>query len=477
MDTVLIVDDSSFIVEGLISFLKKKYRTIAAYGGAECLAVLTRETPSVIILDIMMEPMDGWETLARIKENPATRHIPVLMFSAKKISPEEAAEHGICIDDFIQKPVFPKKILEAIDKVLARRDTNMKVVKTWKAAGISQEKIDEYLALVTSLEVDLSLCQNMKMQCDLSHPEDTDQIQVRAVIAAIEDRIRQERGMIENLVLAMNDILHSGPESGKSAGTGSSPVAGESVSRSQASGTGSDTCHKGPLSMEMPCKTTVAGPTVPVPADPSTADPDPADALASPNLSVSRPVPGHMDHDTRGTDQTQEPVDPERASPGSPRGPVPVRTEVFPPEEVPVFPRSPSVTGIDETRSSRRGGARPDEQKDDFATNPETSPLFGSPAASPAPPVQDPPVTDERKVIPADLDIPPDTSGTSPLTGAGTDGPMPWDTVKERKPQRLLTELAEKNASLTTGSDTPPRGIVARLLSFVLSLLGKRYRR
>ena len=93
MDTVLIVDDSSFIVEGLIAFLKKKYRPIPAHGGAECLELLKRETPSVIILDIMMDPMDGWETLAHIKENPETRHIPVIMFSAIKISPEEAVEH------------------------------------------------------------------------------------------------------------------------------------------------------------------------------------------------------------------------------------------------------------------------------------------------------------------------------------------------------------------------------------------------
>src|SRR5512145_560160 len=120
MDTVLIVDDSSFIVEGLIALLKKHYRPLAAYGGAECLEILRREIPSVIILDIMMEPMDGWDTLSRIKENPDTRHIPVLMFSAKKISPGEAEEHRIRIDDFISKPVSPKKILEAIEKVLAR---------------------------------------------------------------------------------------------------------------------------------------------------------------------------------------------------------------------------------------------------------------------------------------------------------------------------------------------------------------------
>ena len=70
MDTVLIVDDSSFIVEGLIAFLKKKYLPLAAYGGAECLEILKRETPSVIILDIMMEPMDGWETLVPYQGEP-----------------------------------------------------------------------------------------------------------------------------------------------------------------------------------------------------------------------------------------------------------------------------------------------------------------------------------------------------------------------------------------------------------------------
>ena len=55
----------------------------------------------------MMEPMDGWETLEKIRENPATKDIPVLMFSAKKITPAEAREHSMNIDDFVSKPVKP----------------------------------------------------------------------------------------------------------------------------------------------------------------------------------------------------------------------------------------------------------------------------------------------------------------------------------------------------------------------------------
>jgi CheY-like chemotaxis protein len=193
-DTILIVDDSSFIVEGLVTILKKRYRPLAAYGGKQCLEILKKEKPSIIILDILMEPMDGWETLSRIKENPATKHIPVLMFTAKKISAEEADEHRINIDDFVSKPVTTKKLLEAIEKLLARQETNRRNIALWQSAGIGQDRIDEYTSLMTNLEVDISLLQNMKVQLSLVHDDDNkSQTDFEAVIAAIESRIQEER--------------------------------------------------------------------------------------------------------------------------------------------------------------------------------------------------------------------------------------------------------------------------------------------
>lgn len=107
-DTILIVDDSPYIVDGLVALLKRKgYKPIPTHGGDEALSVLTTVTPDLILLDIMMEPMDGWETLGKIKANPVTKDLPVLMFSAKKITPEEAAEHSVNIEDFVSKPVNP----------------------------------------------------------------------------------------------------------------------------------------------------------------------------------------------------------------------------------------------------------------------------------------------------------------------------------------------------------------------------------
>ncbi|HEX3000894.1 MAG TPA: response regulator, partial [Methanoregula sp.] len=147
--TVLIVDDSMFIVEGLVALLGKYYRALSATGGDECLRILDTEIPDVIVLDILMEPMDGWETLARIKGNPATQHIPVLLFSAKKITPEEAEANRNWIRDLVVKPVNPRELVKAIDRILEREQQSRAVISSWSRSGVSRETIDEYLALST----------------------------------------------------------------------------------------------------------------------------------------------------------------------------------------------------------------------------------------------------------------------------------------------------------------------------------------
>jgi CheY-like chemotaxis protein len=65
-DTILIVDDSQYIVDGLVALLKRKgFTTITANGGEQALSILTSTVPDLILLDILMEPVDGWETLER----------------------------------------------------------------------------------------------------------------------------------------------------------------------------------------------------------------------------------------------------------------------------------------------------------------------------------------------------------------------------------------------------------------------------
>ena len=147
-ETIMIVDDSSFIEEGLVAILKRKgYTPLSANSGDECLKILQTTIPDIIVLDIMMEPMDGWETLNRIKANPATADIPVLMFSAKKISPAEAMEHSRYIDGFVTKPVNPDQLINSIQRVFNRRNDSK--VNNFAAPGTDPDKalVDEYTAL------------------------------------------------------------------------------------------------------------------------------------------------------------------------------------------------------------------------------------------------------------------------------------------------------------------------------------------
>jgi len=170
-DSILIVDDSPYIVDGLVALLKRKgFKPIAAHGGDEAIALLSTNKPDLILLDIMMEPMDGWETLEMIKANPETCELPVLMFSAKKISPAEAQEHSLNIEDFVSKPVNPAQLLDSIKRIFERRSSVKLEAGIAKDAGLDAAIIGEYSALRKSIEVDKNLLAVLKNSSGMNIP-------------------------------------------------------------------------------------------------------------------------------------------------------------------------------------------------------------------------------------------------------------------------------------------------------------------
>jgi CheY-like chemotaxis protein len=198
--TVLVVDDSSFIVEGLATILNRHgYRPLTAFSGEDCLKTLEKEYPDIIILDILMEPMDGWETLQRIRRNPRTRRIPVLIFSAKKLSIEDAETYRISIDDFIAKPIVPKTLISAISRVLTRYAFDRQLVSFWRAAGVAEETIDAYLSVKSELDVDTQLQAVLQRQKDLCTADDPSCRDLEKALSAISERIREENNQIEEM--------------------------------------------------------------------------------------------------------------------------------------------------------------------------------------------------------------------------------------------------------------------------------------
>lgn len=158
MYTILIVDDSPMIVDVFATMLERGgYRPITAFSGEECLEVLKKTPPDLVLLDIMMEPMDRWETLGKIKTSPATRGIPILMLTAKPLTPEEANEYGAYIEDYILKPTTHHQLYEAIERVLARRHSIAADIERAREAGVDPRVIDEYERLYKSVDINRRL--------------------------------------------------------------------------------------------------------------------------------------------------------------------------------------------------------------------------------------------------------------------------------------------------------------------------------
>ena len=103
---ILIVDDdrhNRLLLEVMLA--PDGYSIISAPTGAEALVMIAQQPPDLILLDVMMPGMDGYQVVARIKSNPATKHIPVIMLSA--LDDRNSRMHGLSAgaEDFLTKPV------------------------------------------------------------------------------------------------------------------------------------------------------------------------------------------------------------------------------------------------------------------------------------------------------------------------------------------------------------------------------------
>jgi len=119
--TIMIVDDDPgviYTVKQGLGGLFSDYKVISAENGKKCLDLLgKKEIPDVILLDIMMPEMSGWETLDKIKKNPLWKNIPVVFLTARTDSIAKNAG-GFLADDYIEKPFKIPELKQRIDKIL-----------------------------------------------------------------------------------------------------------------------------------------------------------------------------------------------------------------------------------------------------------------------------------------------------------------------------------------------------------------------
>jgi DNA-binding response OmpR family regulator len=119
---VLCIEDQSQMIDLLCLVLQRAdCEVIGALGGKAGLEQARALQPDLILLDLMMPELDGWEVFRQLKADPVTQHIPVIVVSARSEGVDQVLGLRIAeADDYITKPFGPMELLERVNRVLAR---------------------------------------------------------------------------------------------------------------------------------------------------------------------------------------------------------------------------------------------------------------------------------------------------------------------------------------------------------------------
>jgi len=117
-----IEDDAEMIDLVRLILGRRGYTVLGANGGREGLDLVRKELPDLVLLDLMMPDMDGWDVYHQIKSDEQTREIPVIVITAKAQNIDKILGlHVAKVEDYISKPFSPQELLERVDQVLSRQ--------------------------------------------------------------------------------------------------------------------------------------------------------------------------------------------------------------------------------------------------------------------------------------------------------------------------------------------------------------------
>ena len=123
---VVCVEDEPEMIDLIRLILSRKgFEVIGADGGKQGLEIIRENKPDLILLDLMMPDMDGWEVYQQIKADKSTSEIPVIVVTAKAQSIDKVLGlHIAKVDDYISKPFSPQELMDSVDRVLNRNLEN-----------------------------------------------------------------------------------------------------------------------------------------------------------------------------------------------------------------------------------------------------------------------------------------------------------------------------------------------------------------
>jgi two-component system, OmpR family, response regulator VicR len=122
---IICIEDEPEMIDLIQLILNRRgFEVTGAAGGKEGLKMVREMHPDLVLLDLMMPDMDGWEVYQQMKAEEATRDIPVIVVTAKAQNIDKVLGlHIAKVDDYIAKPFGPQELIDSVEKILKPRSS------------------------------------------------------------------------------------------------------------------------------------------------------------------------------------------------------------------------------------------------------------------------------------------------------------------------------------------------------------------
>ena len=170
MPRILVVDDEKSIVKGLkFSLEKEGYEVLTAYDGEEALRIFQEESPDLIILDLMLPLLDGFEVCRRVRK---TNDVPIVMLTARGEDIDKILGLELGADDYVTKPFNPRELAARVKAILRRSQASATDPAKMQIIRLQDMQIDmfQHKVRVRDKFVDLTSKEFALLSLMASHP-------------------------------------------------------------------------------------------------------------------------------------------------------------------------------------------------------------------------------------------------------------------------------------------------------------------
>ncbi|PJC46783.1 MAG: DNA-binding response regulator [Candidatus Omnitrophica bacterium CG_4_9_14_0_2_um_filter_43_12] len=154
--TILVVDDEKELA-ALVSLHMKMagFEVLTAANGEKALELSREEKPDLIILDLMLPKIDGWQVCEQLRQDAVTKDIPVIMLTARTQIEDKLKGFEAGADDYVTKPFSPRELVARVKRVLARAEAEPALAKRF-IKGKTEINLDDFKVRVSGKEVGLT---------------------------------------------------------------------------------------------------------------------------------------------------------------------------------------------------------------------------------------------------------------------------------------------------------------------------------